>query len=86
MVEIIPNNISSDHWFHVPSSQSLADIATHSIPLHTIDHLSWQKRPLFLLQSVEHWPSQDLISLSSEEMHGVKVRPGPRNPRTWDPS
>ena len=66
--EIIHNNISSDHWFHVPSFKNPADIATRSIPLHTIDHLSWQKRPLFFLQGVEHWPSQDFISLSSEEM------------------
>ena len=38
-VEIIRNNISSVHWFHVPPSQNPADIATRSIPLHTIDHL-----------------------------------------------
>ena len=45
-VEIICNNISSVHWFHVPSSQNPDDIATRSIPLHTIDHLSWQKGAL----------------------------------------
>ena len=67
-VEIIRNNISLVHWFHVPSSQNPADIATRSIPLHTIDHLSWQKGPSFLLQDVELWPSQDFISLSSEEI------------------
>ena len=39
-VEIIRNNISLVHWFHVPSSQNPADIATRPIPLHTIDHLS----------------------------------------------
>ena len=66
-VEIIRNNISSDHWFHVPSSQNPADIATRSIPLHATDYLSWQKEPSFLLQGVEHWPSQDFMSLSSEE-------------------
>ena len=66
--EIIRNNISSEHWFHVPSSQNPADIATRSIPLHTIDNLSWQTGPLFFLQDVEHRPSQDFISLSSEEM------------------
>ena len=43
--EIIRNNISSEHWFHVPSSQNPADIASRSIPLHTIDHLSWQTGP-----------------------------------------
>ena len=63
-VEIIRNNISSDHWFHVSSSQNPADIATCSIPLHIIYHLSWQKGPSFLLQSVEYWLSQDFISLS----------------------
>ena len=56
------------------------------MPLHTIDHLSWQKGPSFLLHGVEHWPSQDLISLSSEEMTreavsettvmGVNSKPG----------
>ena len=85
-VEIICNNISSVHWFHVPSSQNPADIATRSIPLHTIDHLSWQKGPPFLLQGVEHWQSQDFISLSSEDMTreavsestamGVNSKPG----------
>ena len=66
--EIIRSNISSIHWIHVPSSQNPADIATRSISLHTIDHLTWQKAPSFLLQCVEHWPPQDLITLSSEEM------------------
>ena len=62
-VEIIHNKFLSDHWFHEPSSQNPADIATRSIPLHSIDHLSWQKGPSFLLQGVEHYPSQDFISL-----------------------
>ena len=53
-VEIMRNKILSDHWFHEPSSQNPADIATRYIPLHTIDHLSWQKEPSFLLQGVEH--------------------------------
>ena len=85
-VEIIRSNISSVHWFHVPSSQNPADIATRPIPLHTSDHLSWQKGPSFLLQCVEHWPSQDFLSLSSEEMTreavsestamGVNSKPG----------
>ena len=67
-VEIIRNNILSVYWFHVPSFHNPADIVTRSIPLHTIDHLSWQKGPSFLLKGVEHWPSQDFTSLSSEEM------------------
>ena len=81
-VEIIRNNISSFHWFHVPSSQNPVDIATHSIPLHTIDHLSWQKGPSFLLHGVAHWPPQDFISLSSGEITregvvmGVNSKPG----------
>ena len=85
-VEIIRKNILSVHWFHVSSSQNPADMATPSIPLHTIDHLSWQKGPSFLLHGVEHWPSQDFISLSSEEMTreavsettvmGVNSKPG----------
>ena len=85
-VEIIRNNTSSVHWFHVPSSQNPAYISTRSIPLHAIDHLSWQKAPSFLLQGVEHWPSQDFILLSPEEMTreaisestvmGVNPRPG----------
>ena len=85
-VEIIRNNISSVHWFHVSSSRNPADIATRFIPSHTINHLSWQKGPSFSLQGVEHWPSQDFISLSSEEMPreavsestvmGVNSKPG----------
>ena len=85
-VEIIRNNILSVHWFHVSSSQNPADIATRSIPLHTIDHLSWEKGPSFLLHGVEHRPSQDFISLSSEEttreavsettVMGVNSKPG----------
>ena len=85
-VEIIHNNISSVHWFHVPSSQNPADMAIRSITLHTIIHLSWQKGPSLLSQGVEHWPSQDFISLSSEEMTteavsestvmGVNSKPG----------
>ena len=35
-VEILRNNISSVHWFHVSSSQNPAGTATRSIPLHTI--------------------------------------------------
>ena len=66
--EIIRSNISSIHWFHVPPSQNPVDIANRSILLHTIDHLSWQKGPSFLLHGVEHWPPQDFISLSPEEM------------------
>ena len=85
-VEIIRNNILSVYWFHVPSFHNPADIVTRSIPLHTIDHLSWQKGPSFLLKGVEHWPSQDFTSLSSEEMTreavsestvmGVNSKPG----------
>ena len=52
----------------MPSSQNPADMATRSIPLHTIDPLSWQKGPSFLLYGVAHWPPQDFISLSSEEI------------------
>ena len=64
-VEITPNNIPSVHWFHVLSSHNPE---TRSIPLHTIDHLSWQKGLSFLLQGAEHWPSQDFILLSSGEL------------------
>ena len=35
-VEIIRNNISSVHWFYVPSSQNPVDIATRSIQSHTL--------------------------------------------------
>ena len=35
-VEIIRNNILWVYWFHVILSQNLAEIATRSIPLHTI--------------------------------------------------
>ena len=45
-----------------------------------------QKGPSFLLQGVEHWPSQDFISLSTEEITkeagsesaamGVNSKPG----------
>ena len=61
-------NIPLVHWFHVASSHNPADIATRSILLHTIDRLSWQKGPSFLLHGAEHWAFQDSISLSSEEM------------------
>ncbi|XP_044742333.1 uncharacterized protein LOC123304829 [Chrysoperla carnea] len=63
VVNILDRTLPSQ-WFHVPTADNPADIASRGcIPSQLVNHKLWWSGPDFLRQDFSLWPSQDVASV-----------------------